>query len=62
MIGNWKRYRDSSNCCIPNKLGMVGRIKFVGFLRRENFKVKSYYKVKANSEPVDGPLEDYLEE
>jgi hypothetical protein len=23
MIGNWKRCRDFSNCCIPNKLGIV---------------------------------------
>jgi hypothetical protein len=33
---------------------MVGWIKFVGFPRRENFEVKSYYKVKVNSELVDG--------
>jgi hypothetical protein len=55
MIGNWKRCHGFSNCYIRNKLGMVGWIKFVRFHRRENFVVKSYYKMRVNSESVDGP-------
>jgi hypothetical protein len=55
MIGKWKRCHDFSNCCILNTLGMVGWIKLVGFPRREIFEVKSYYKLKVNLVPVDGP-------
>ena len=55
MLGNWKRCRDFSNCSIPNKLDMVGWIKFFGVHRRENFEVKSYYKMRVNSESVEGP-------
>jgi hypothetical protein len=58
MIGNWELEEVSRffELLYSQQIrhGKVDKICWIPS-KRKNFEVKSYYKVKANLEPVDGP-------